>query len=122
MSIIINRIFDAEERPLQIFNGVAVIDLVFAFTVGEDCQCLNGTEEDFTFPNFASAYFRVYNERLGRRIKNITTLTQSGNSLVMNASVLDMTFDTNGRYYYEVGYVQTGGYEFPLRYGQATVI
>lgn len=122
MPILINKIFDAEEKPLQIFNGVAVIDLVFSFTVGDVCECLNGTEEYFTFPNFAGAYFRVYNERLGRRIKDITTLTQSGYSLVMNASVLDMTFDTNGRYYYELGYIQSGGYEFPLRYGPATVI
>lgn len=122
MPIIINSVFDADEKPLQIFNGVAVIDQEFAFTTGEDCQCLNGTEEDFTFPNFSSGWFRVYNERLGRRIKNITTLTQSGGSLVMNASELDMTFDTNGRYYYEVGYTQTGGYEFPLRYGPVKVI
>lgn len=112
-----NKIFDAEERPLQIFNGVAIIDLAMSFFT-EECD----TNEDFTFPNFSSAYFRVYNERLGRKIKDIT-LTRSGNELIMNASVLDMTFDDNGRYsYYEIGYTQTGGYEFPLRYGVATVI
>lgn len=112
-----NRIFDAEERPLDIFNQVAIIDLAMSFFT-EECS----EDEDFTFPNFASAYFRVYNERLGRRIKNITNIALSGNELVMNASVSDMTFDDNGKYYYEIGYVQTGGYEFPLRYGTATVI
>lgn len=112
-----NRIFDAEERPLDIFNEVAIIDLAMSFFTDE---C--GDDEDFTFPNYSSAYFRVYNERLGRRIKNITNIARSGNELILNASVLDMTFEDNGRYYYEIGYVQTGGYEFPLRYGVATVI
>lgn len=112
-----NKIFDAEERPLQIFNQVAIIDLAMSFFT-EECE----EDEDFTFPNFASAYFRVFNERLGRRIKNITNISQSGNQLILNASVSDMTFEENGRYYYEIGYVQTGGYEFPLRYGVATVI
>lgn len=111
-----NRIFDAEERPLEIFNGVAIIDLAISFFT-EDCE----TETDFTFPNFLSGYFRVYNERLGRKIKDIT-LTRSGNELVMNASTLDMEFDVNGKYYYEIGFTQTGGYEFPLRYGPAKVI
>lgn len=112
-----NKIFDAEERPLQIFNGVAIIDLVMEFFT-EECE----EDEDFTFPNYSSAYFRVYNERLGRRIKNLTNIANSGNALILNASVSDMTFEDNGKYYYEIGYVQTGGYEFPLRYGQATVI
>lgn len=111
-----NRIFDAEERPLEIFNQVAIIDLSMSFFT-EECDA----ETDFTFPNFSSAYFRVFNERLGRRIKDLV-LTQSGNELVMNASVLDMTFEDNGRYYYEIGYTSSGGYEFPLRYGVATVI
>lgn len=111
-----NKIFDAEERPLVIYNQVAIIDLAMSFFT-EQCQ----EDEDFTFPNFSSAYFRVFNERLGRRIKNIS-LTRSGNELIMNASVSDMTFEDNGNYYYEIGYVQSGGYEFPLRYGLATVI
>lgn len=112
-----NKIFDAEERPLQIFNGIAIIDLVMEFFL-EECE----EDEDFTFPNYSSAYFRIYNERLGRRIKNLTNIANSGNALILNASVSDMTFEDNGKYYYEIGYVQTGGYEFPLRYGQATVI
>lgn len=111
-----NRIFDAEERPLDIYNQMPIIDQAMSFFT-EECD----TETDFTFPNFVSAYFRVYNERLGRRIKNIT-LTKSVNELILNASVLDMTFEDNGRYYYEIGYTTTGGYEFPLRFGVATVI
>lgn len=111
-----NRIFDAEERPLEIYNGVAIIDLAMSFFT-EDCDI----EEDFTFPNFSSAYFRVFNERLGRELKDLT-LTRSGNELILNASVSDMTFEDNGRYFYEIGYIASGGYEFPLRYGVATVI
>lgn len=111
-----NRIFDAEERPLEIFNGVAIIDLPISFFT-EECD----EEEDFTFPSFSSGYFRVFNERLGRELKDLT-LTRSGNELILNASVSDMTFEDNGRYYYEIGYIASGGYEFPLRYGVATVI
>ena len=40
----------------------------------------------------------------------------------MNASVADVTFDDNGKYYYEVGYTQTGGYDFVLRFGNLIVI
>lgn len=111
-----NRIFDAEERPLEIFNRVAIIDLTMSFFT-EECD----EDTDFTFPNFVSGYFRVYNERLGRELKDLV-LTRSDNELILNASVLDMTFEDNGRYYYEIGFLASGGYEFPLRYGVATVI
>ena len=111
-----NRLYDGEERPLEVYNQMAILDLSMSFFT-EECD----EDTDFTFPNFSSGYFRVFNERLGRRIKNIV-LTQSGNELVLNASILDMTFEDNGRYYYEIGYISTGGYEFPLRYGVLTVI
>lgn len=115
-----SKLFDGEEKEIEVYNQVAIIDLAISFFT---VQCSDGeeTETDFSFPDFASAYFRVFNERLGRRIKNIV-LTQSGNELVMNASVSDMTFEQNGNYYYEIGYTVTGGYEFPLRYGKAIVI
>jgi len=77
-------------------------------------------EIDFDFPDFVYAYFRVYNERLGRKILDITP-GRSGPYLIINSSLLDMTFESKGRYFYEVGYSQ-GGYEVALRYGKLEVI
>lgn len=110
------KLFKGVEEPIEVYNGVAVIDEAIEFFT-EECD----TETDFTFPGYVSSYWRVYNERSGRLIKNYT-LTQSGSSLIINNSVLDMTYEDNGMYYYEIGYVQTGGYEVPLRYGQQRVI
>ena len=111
-----SRLFDGVEEPLEVYNGQAIIDKAIEFYT-EECE----TETNFIFPSYASSYFRVYNERLGFEIKDIS-LSQSGASLIINASVLDMTFEDNGIYYYEIGYVQTGGYEIALRYGKLTVI
>lgn len=112
-----SKLFDGEEKTLEVYNQLPLIDVAIEFFTVE-CE----EDEDFTFPNYASSYFRVFNERLGRRIKNITNIAQSGPALVINASVTDMTFDDNGKYYYEIGYISTGGYEFPLRYGKLQVI
>lgn len=111
-----SKLFDAVDEPLEVYNGQAIIDKAIEFFT-EECD----VETDFAFPGYLSSYFRVFNERLGREIKDIA-LSQSGASLVINASALDMTFEDNGVYYYEIGYVQTGGYEIVLRYGKLTVI
>ena len=110
------KLFDAVEEPMIVYNRVAIIDKAMEFYT-EECD----TETNFTFPSYASSYFRVFNERLGFEIKDIA-LSQSGASLIINASVLDLTFDDNGVYFYEVGYVQTGGYEVPLKYGPLQVV
>jgi len=110
------KLFDGVELPIEIYNQVAIIDKAIEFFT-EECD----VETDFTFPAYVSSYFRVFNERLGREIKDIA-LSQSGASLIINASALDMTFDDVGNYYYEIGYVQTGGYEVPLRYGNLRVL
>lgn len=110
-----SRLFDGVEEPLELYNGIAIIDKAIEFYT-EECEA----ETNFTFPSYSSSYFRVFNERLGFEIKDIA-LSQSGASLVINASVLDMTFEDNGVYFYEIGYVQTGGYEIPLRYGKLIV-
>lgn len=114
------KLFDGVEYPLTLYNGKAVIDLALSFFV-DDCEEGVTNDEDFTFPNFVSAYMTVYNERTGRLIKTYS-LTQSGASLVLNGSVSDMTFEDLGVYYYEIGYVITGGYEQVLMYGKLTVI
>lgn len=112
--MILNKLFEGTEYPLELYNDQAIIDIGFQF-VYDDC----GTETDFTFPDYVSSFFRAYNERLGRRVKNIG-LTRSGNVLVVNST--DTGFDDNGKYFYEVGYVMSGGYEIVLRYGQLTVL
>jgi len=116
-----HRLFDGVEQQLDVFNGQAILDFEMQFFTEECTDELEDTEEDFTFPGYVSSYFRIYNERLGRVIKTIA-LSQSGASLIVNASVSEMTFDENGNYWYVIGYVQTGGYEIALRYGLLKVI
>lgn len=110
------KLFKGVEEPIEVYNGVAIIDEAIEFYT-EECEI----ETDFAFPGYISSYWRVYNERLGILIKSYA-LSQSGSSLIINNSILDMTYEDNGMYYYEIGYVQTGGYEVPLRYGQQRVI
>lgn len=114
------KLFDAEESPLEIYNGKPIINQEIQFVVDE-CEQDEIEEEDYTFPSYSSSYLRVYNERLGILIRTIS-LSRSGGSLIVNASVTDMTFDVNGIYFYEVGYVQSGGYEVALKYGPLKVV
>lgn len=114
------KLFDAEESPLEIYNGKAILNQEIQFVVDE-CEQDEIEEEDYTFPSYSSSYLRIYNERLGRLIKTIA-LARSGGSLIVNASVVDCTFDVNGVYWYEIGYVQSGGYEIPLKYGPVKVV
>ena len=111
------KLFDGVEKRIEVFNRQAIIDYNIEFFTADQCE----DESDFTFPAYNSSYLRVFNERLGTEIKDIS-LSQSGGSLIINASVLDMTFDENGNYYYEIGYVQSGGYEIVLMYGQFGVV
>lgn len=113
------KLFDGVEGELVVYNAQAIIDLDLSFYTEECDDDLLVEEEDFTFPGYESSYLRVYNERSGRLIKNIA-LSRSGSSLIVNASVLDMTFEDEGKYYYEVGYV-SNGYDQVLKYGKLTV-
>lgn len=112
------RLYDGVNKDLVAYNGQALLNFAIEFFTEECDTDLDEDEVDFTFPSFVSGYFRVYNERLGTRIKNIAA-TQSGATLVLNT--YDMTFDENGVYYYELGYVQTGGYDMVLMYGSLQV-
>lgn len=114
------KLFDGVEGNLVIYNRQAIINLDIQFYSEECDDDLLYEEEDFTFPGYVSSYLRIYNERIGRLIKDIV-LAQSGGSLILNASVLDMTFEDNGNYYFEIGYVQSGGYEQVLKYGIVTI-
>ena len=114
------RFFQAKEYTLVIYNGQALINKAFQFFTVVDCVDLPYEEIDFDFPEINGAYFRIYNERLGRLVMTLTPV-QSGPYLIVNASVADMTFEDNGDYYYEVGYLR-GSYEQALRYGKLQVI
>jgi hypothetical protein len=116
---IVTKLFDGSHQELTLYNGQAILDKDFYFSIVE---CYDGEEEeeDFTFPGYTSAYFRVFNERTGREIKDLT-MSRSGAYLILNASVADATFDDLGPYYYEIGYMRSG-YEQVLRYGKLNVI
>lgn len=116
-----HKLFDGVEKPLTLYNAKAIIDLEINFYTEECDDDLEEDEEVFAFPSYVSSYFRAFNERLGYELKD-WSLSKSGSSLIINASVLDATFPNNGNYYYEIGYVQTGGYEVPLMYGILKVI
>lgn len=112
------RLFDGVSKELVLYNGQALINFGIEFFT-EDCDTdLSDDETDYSFPGFVSGFFRVYNERLGKRIKNITGVTVNGGSLLINSN--DLTFEDNGVYYYEIGY--NNGYEMVLMYGQLTVV
>lgn len=110
----INRLFQALEYKMELFNSQPIIDIGFQFYY-LDCD----TETEFDFPDYSSSYLKIYNERLGRTIKTIP-LTRNGNILIVYST--DTNFDPSGNYWYEVIYVMSGGYEIVLRYGLLQVI
>lgn len=109
--------FLAQEQELRIYNGQAIIDLPFQFVYDDAYSTA------FEFRGYVSAFMYVYDERSGQLIKRYTTqVTRNSNYLVLNCSVSDTTFEDNGKYYYEIGFVMSGGYSITLRYGTLTVI
>ena len=116
MSVERVNMYMGEEEDLVIYNGAAILNLTFTFWFEDNTA--------FTFTGYSSAYFNVYSNRgVGSYlIKSFTSqISRTSNILIMNCSVSDMTFDSNGKFYYEMGYVQSGGYAVPLRFGQLIV-
>lgn len=114
------RLFEGKEYPLTIYNGKAIINRAFRFFTVIDCPGEPYEEIPYDFPEYDSSYFRVFNERNGRELVEVA-LSQSDEYLIVNANASDMTFDENGKYYYEIGYVRDG-YEQALRYGELRVV
>lgn len=114
------RLFSGKQYPLQIYNGKALIDYAIRFYTVVDCDDVAYEEIDFDFPDYVSSYLRVYNERNGILISELS-LERSGGYLIANANESEMSFDDNGNYYYEIGYVRAV-YEQALRFGMLTVI
>jgi len=111
-------LFIGSNDSLNVLNGQAIINGSILFFY-DDCD-----ESEFDFPNYAGLFMIVSNERDGSVIKSFsstTGLSRSGNAIIINLSVLDMTFTDAGKYYYELGYIISGGYEQILRYGEFNV-
>lgn len=102
--------FIGQEAPFEAYNGIAILNLSIVFQ--------NSDETDFTFPGYVSAYFNIYQSRGESQLKSFASqIIRSSNVFILNLSVSDMTFADNGTYYYELGYIQSGGYAVPLRFG-----
>lgn len=112
------RLFDGVSRNLVLYNGQALVNFPIDFFTEECDDDLDEDEVDYTFPGFVSGFFRIYNERSGRQIKNITGITISGSQMIINSN--DLEFEDNGVYYYEIGY--NNGYELVLMFGNVNVI
>lgn len=112
-----HNLFPGIEWPLVYYNGKSVYAQVFQF-FAED-----GTT-DYSFDDFSTIKLDVYTKRDGRLLKTFdsTYLSRSGNDVTFNAGASAMEFDDLGKYYYEMYYVQAGGYEVTLLYGEFKVI
>lgn len=115
-------LFIGRERDLVAYNGQALINYAIEFYTDACNNDLDTTNNKvpFDFSNFVTGYFLISNERNGRIIKLINDVSPSGPYLVINSD--NMIFDANGVYYYEIGYVQSGGYDIVLMFGKINVI
>ena len=116
--------FEGVYAELTFYNAKAIIDYPIRYY-------LDGTETNYnsivdgkyvlnySFPGYASSYLYIYDsEERNTLIKSFTSqVTRNSNIQVINASVSDMTFESPGTYYYELGYVRSG-YECVLSYGK----
>ena len=120
--------FEGVYSELTFYNGKAVLNLVFSHYVpaaeSDYDIVIEGKYYDYyPFSGYASSFFYVYDsEERNTLVKSFTSqITRSANNQLMNTSVPDMTFEANGVYYYEMGYVRTG-YEVVLNYGKLILI
>lgn len=113
------KLFDAVDDNLTFYDGKPILDFQVQFFTDECDDDLEDDEVDYSFSGFVSGYFRVYNERNGRLIKDLP-MSNEGSALVLNTT--DTVFEDLGNYYYEIGYLMSGGYELALMYGILKVI
>lgn len=108
-------LFTATEQDLEVYNFAPLINLQVSIT--------NDDGTIFPFPGYVSSLFKVYSTRGGIQLKNISSqISLSSNVLYFNCSQQDMTFEDNGKYYYELSYIMSGGYTFLLQYGNLIVL
>ena len=116
--------FEGVYAELTLYNAQAVLNLpIYYYTEGTESSN-DGTVDgeyikNYTFPGYASSFMNVYDsEERNTLVKEWTTqITRNSNIQVINASVNDVTFESPGTYYYELGYVRSG-YDVVLRYGK----
>lgn len=107
-------LFIAQEGGLECYNGQALLN--FIITVN------NSDNTAFGFSGYISAFLNIYQSRNQTLLKSfINQISRNSNNLVLNCSSSDMTFNDNGTYYFELGFIQSGGYTIVLRYGVLTV-
>lgn len=120
MAVDNNKTFIGDNDKLVVYNNQVIKDLVFVFVYDDD------NETDFDFPQATGqAFLRIYDERLGRQLKEWEGnlyLVIASSTIIANIPAGDLQFEETGKLYYEVGYVQSGGYEIVLRYGELEVI
>jgi len=103
------------ETELQVYSGHAIIDYPFTFVFEDDSS-------PYPFNGYSSGFFKIYQSRIEKKIKTFTTqVSRNANNLVLNCSASDMLISSRGSYYYELGYVRSGGYEIVLQYGKLIV-
>lgn len=119
--------FEAQEAPLTFYNEQAVLDLAIAYytegTETDNDGTVNGEYvNEYPFTGYASSFMNVYDSAERNYLVKafISQVTRNANVQVLNCSVSDMTFESQGDYYYELGYVRSG-YEIVLRYGKLTI-
>lgn len=106
---------DGDSKTLQVYNGHPLIDYAISYIYEDD-------DSAYAFIGYSSGFFRVFDSRSKKRIKNFTSqVTRNAGNLVLNCSAADMTFSNTGRFYYEIGYVRSGGYDIVLNYGEIIV-
>lgn len=110
--------FIAENEDLTAYNGQAILNLAIAYILDDD------DDTEFTFPGYVSSYMNVYDsDERNNLVKAFTTqVTRNSSVQVLNLSESDMTFESQGKYYYELGYIISGGYETVLRYGNLVIV
>lgn len=110
--------FEANEEALDLYNGQAILNFAIYYYFDDE------DDTAYTFPGYSSSYMLVYDSpERNNLIKSYTTqVTRNSNIQVLNLSESDCTFGDQGTYYYELGYIISGGYEHVLRYGELNVI
>lgn len=115
--------FEGVEKEITFYNGQAVLNLPIEYytlaTEDDYDDVIDGEYVNYyPFSGYASSFMNVYDsEERNTLVKSFTSqVTRNSNVQVLNCSVADMTFDQNGTYYFELGYVRSG-YDIVLRFG-----
>ena len=113
----IHNIFIADEKTLVFYNGKPIINRQMDF------YDING--DDWNFVDALSFTMKVWEEREGGiQVIDWTSpnnLSNSGRTIFLNAPDTDTDIGI-GKYYYEIAYLISGGYEVLAAHGTAKFI